>query len=149
MGLSLKSIQILQLMQNAVMWAVNGVSYLSHVTSLLCKLYFFPVCFWVQFKVLVVTFKALLGVGWGYLPGLFPVVFTPPTQSSRRNILKVLSADESQLAGPRRGAFSTVAPTIWNIINPEIRSLVLTMLAFCKDLITWFCAQAWGPGCVS
>lgn len=66
MGLSLKSIQKLQIVQNAAMQAVLGSSRVTYVTPLLHKLHWLLVCFQVQLKILVMTFKALYGVGPSY-----------------------------------------------------------------------------------
>lgn len=58
MGLFLKTICKLQLVQNVAVRIVDGVRYTAHVTPFLCELHWLPVCFWMQFKALVVTLKA-------------------------------------------------------------------------------------------
>ena len=89
MGLPLKSIRKLQLVQNVAMRAILGAPRVAHVTPLLRELHWVPVCFWVQFKVLVITFKALHGMGPGYLSNhLFPITSTHPTQSCREGMLR-------------------------------------------------------------
>lgn len=60
-SVSLRSIWKLQLVQNAETQVVNDVGYLAHVTPLLRGL---PVCFCVEFKVIVITFKALTRFNW-------------------------------------------------------------------------------------
>lgn len=59
--LPLKNIWKLQLVQNVAAHVINDVAYTADVTPLLHDLHWLPVCFWVQFKVLIVTFKALFG----------------------------------------------------------------------------------------
>lgn len=63
-GLPLKTIWTLQVVQNAAAQVVIGVCQLPHVTPLLHKLRWLPVDFWVQFQRLAGTYKALHGVGW-------------------------------------------------------------------------------------
>lgn len=49
-------------------------------TPLLCKLHWMPICFWVQFKVLVVTFKALHDIGPSYLRDhIHPIILVHST----------------------------------------------------------------------
>lgn len=59
-GLYLKSIQKLQLAQNAAVQAILSAIRRAHIMSLLCELHWMPVCFWVQFKILVATYKAYM-----------------------------------------------------------------------------------------
>lgn len=63
-GLPLKK---LQPVQNAAVWAVIRSPIRAQITSLLCDLHWLSVCFWVQLKMLVFTFKALHVMGPGYL----------------------------------------------------------------------------------
>lgn len=58
-GLPLK----LQLVQNAVVQKVLEVLHVAHVTMMLHKLYWLPISFHVQLKVLVITFKVLYCMG--------------------------------------------------------------------------------------
>lgn len=139
MGQLLKSIWKLQLVQNAAGWANNGAGFSAHQ---FLKLHWLSICFWMQLKVLVVTFKALHDSGPGYLwDQLFLVVPTRPIQSSRRGTLWVLSASERQLVRPWRTTSSAMVSTLWNIIPPEIRLPPRHLLAFHKVLKTWFCGS--------
>lgn len=47
---------------NTAGWAVLGAPRMVHITLLFRKLQWLPVCFGVQFKVLIITFKALPGM---------------------------------------------------------------------------------------
>lgn len=114
--------------QNAAALIINGDEYSKHVTPLLPELHWLQVCFQVQFKVPVITFKALFGLGSGYLRDcLLLVIFTRQIQSNMSGMLWVLSAKEHWLAGTRRWVFSAVTPTLWNIVPSEIR-MTLTLL---------------------
>lgn len=71
MELPLKSVEKLQLMQNAVIQAVMGVCHTAHATSLLCKVHWLPVCFQVQCKVLdLLVWDWVTYIGLS-LPGLY------------------------------------------------------------------------------
>lgn len=90
MGLFLKSIWKIQLVQNVAVQVVSGARYMAHVTPLLRKLHWLPLCFWVQFKVPDVTFKALRSLGLGYLRNrLFARVSTCPAQFSGMGMLQI------------------------------------------------------------
>ncbi|XP_054842011.1 uncharacterized protein LOC129334090 [Eublepharis macularius] len=66
-GLPLGVIRKLQLVQNAAAQVLTGISYQSHITPVLRQLHWLPVEFRIMFKVLVLTFKALSGLGPAYL----------------------------------------------------------------------------------
>lgn len=70
----------------------------------------------VQFKVLVVIFKALYGLGPGYLRDCF----LPDLQSGEVGNLWVLSPKEVYLAGPRRRASFVVAPSLYHPYRDKI-----------------------------
>ena len=58
-GLPLKSVRKLQLVQRAAARLLTGAGYREHTTPLLKQLHWLPVHFWAQFKVLVMTYRAL------------------------------------------------------------------------------------------
>lgn len=66
MGLYLKSIWKVQLVQSAVR-EVFGAPKIACIILLLNELHWLPVCFWRQFKVLVMTYKAFNDKSPGYL----------------------------------------------------------------------------------
>ena len=57
-GLPLKTIQQLQLVQNQAVWLVSGGAAREHIKPILFKLHWLPVAARAQFKVLVLTYKA-------------------------------------------------------------------------------------------
>lgn len=67
MGLPLNTIHNLQLVQNVAVQAVLDVPCFVHLIPPLCELYCHLVPFLMQVKVLVITFKALPGIGPVYL----------------------------------------------------------------------------------
>lgn len=68
MGLPLKIFQKFQLLQNAVAQAATGAKYTAHVTPLLHELQWLLIYFQVKFKLPVVSYKALNGLGTTGVP---------------------------------------------------------------------------------
>lgn len=58
----------------------------------------------------------------------FPAYINHPIISCREGMLRVLSARDLHLVGPRRCAFSAVASALQNIISPEIRLKISPIL---------------------
>ncbi|XP_061471923.1 uncharacterized protein LOC133379865 [Rhineura floridana] len=67
MGLPLRTVQKLQLVKNAAARLVTGTRWFEHVKPILAHLHWLPVYFRAQFKVLVLTYKALHSLGPQYL----------------------------------------------------------------------------------
>ena len=57
----------LQRLQNAAARFISNFPRCSHITSVLCSLHWLPVKFRTDFKILLVTFKAIYGHAPGYL----------------------------------------------------------------------------------
>ena len=57
----------LQSLQNAAARLISNFSRCSHTTSVLCSLHWLPVKFRTDYKILLVTFKAIYGHAPGYL----------------------------------------------------------------------------------
>lgn len=98
--------QKLHLVQNTEMWAEQ-----CYTCALQAAL---SVCFWFQFKMLVITYKVLHDMGLGYLRDhLYPDTSTCPIRYRRRGMFWVPSTKEPHLRG---GTLSAMAPTFWGII---------------------------------
>lgn len=106
---------------------------------------YFPVSLWVQFKVVVIIFRALYSTGLGYLwecLSLRPSAHT--ARSSRIGILWITRSNEvgklqvpilksCHLVGPRKHAFSIVAFALRNTVPLEIWQAP-NLLAFQKAI---------------
>lgn len=85
------------------------------------SLHWLPDCFQIQFMLPVWTFKAPHDTVWGQVIwGIVPLWSTCHIRSGRRDLLWVPSVKESNTMGPRRQAFSAIAPTLWNTIPCEV-----------------------------
>lgn len=104
-----------------------------------------PVCIWVQFKMLFLTFKIFHGKGLGYLRDhLFPITSACPTRSGNGGILWIPSARDLHMMGPSDMIdISIMVPFSWNILPLEIR-LMPSFLTFWKCPKTWLYNQVWG-----
>lgn len=81
-------------------------------------------CFQVQFKVLIVTLKALHGYLWGHL---FPMVPSQPISSNSRGIFWVSC---------ERMTFCVIAPAL-----EPLHSRNQTLI---EEMKIWHCHQVWG-----
>uniref|UniRef100_A0A670J1P8 Reverse transcriptase domain-containing protein n=1 Tax=Podarcis muralis TaxID=64176 RepID=A0A670J1P8_PODMU len=124
MGLPLRLTQKLQRVQNAAARLLMGSSLRDHIHPVLYQLHWLPVEYRIRFKVLVLTFKALYGLGPSYLRGrLSWYVPQRNLRSANKNILKIPGHREVRLASTRARAFSAAAPIWWNALSQETRAL--------------------------
>uniref|UniRef100_A0A670IWM0 Reverse transcriptase domain-containing protein n=1 Tax=Podarcis muralis TaxID=64176 RepID=A0A670IWM0_PODMU len=123
-GLPLKLSQKLQRMQNAAARLLTGSLPWEHIHPVLFKLHWLPVEYRVRFKVLLLTFKALHGLGPSY-PRDRLSRYAPrrASRSTNSNTLVVPGPKEVRLASTKARAFSTLAPACWNTLPRETRAL--------------------------
>ncbi|KAF7253219.1 hypothetical protein EYD10_00056 [Varanus komodoensis] len=128
-GWPLKTVWILQLVQKRAARLLPGTGLYSHITPVLYQLHWLPEV-WAQFKVLVLTYKALNGLGPGYLKeGLSPYMPSRPLISAGEALLQEPSLKEIKRTSTRSRGFSVVAPRLWNVLPGEVR-LVLSLYSF-------------------
>ena len=96
---------------------------------ILAHLHWPPIYFQAQFKVLVLTYKALHGLGPQYLTErLSQHEPTRTLRSTSKVLLRVPTPREAQRVTTREMAFSVVAPQLWNDLPDEAR-LVPTLFS--------------------
>ncbi|XP_062824300.1 uncharacterized protein LOC134295487 [Anolis carolinensis] len=123
-GLPLSVIRKLKLVQNAAARLLAGALMRCHITPILLQLYWLPIEHWIAFKVMVLTFKALHGLGPMYLRDrLTPYQPQRSLRSEDQDPLEVPSFKTLRLTATRRRAFTSVAPSLWNTLPPEVRAL--------------------------
>uniref|UniRef100_H3B8T4 Reverse transcriptase domain-containing protein n=1 Tax=Latimeria chalumnae TaxID=7897 RepID=H3B8T4_LATCH len=118
-GLPLKLIRRLQLIQNSAARVVKNVSRFDHITPVLFELHWLPMQWRITFKVLVLVFKALNGLGPVYLRDLLtPYAPARPLRSLHGLLLKVPMMRTK--LGER--SFSFYAATSWNALPMNVRT---------------------------
>ncbi|KAF7246492.1 PDZ domain-containing RING finger protein 4, partial [Varanus komodoensis] len=99
-GLPLKTVQILQLVQNRAARLLTGTGRYVHMTPVLRQLHWLPIEVRAQFKVLVMTYKALNGLDPGYLKErLHPYTPACPLRSAGEALLREPSVKEIRRGG--------------------------------------------------
>ena len=105
-------------------------SYRDHITPVLKELHWLPICFWSEFKVLVMMFKALNGLGPRYLrERLTLYMLAQDLRSVGGALLCIPPAQHTPNDGTRERAFSVVAPRLWNALPLEAQ-LAPTLISF-------------------
>uniref|UniRef100_A0A803SXZ5 Reverse transcriptase domain-containing protein n=1 Tax=Anolis carolinensis TaxID=28377 RepID=A0A803SXZ5_ANOCA len=141
-GLPLKTVQKLQLVQWEAAKLITRVAYREHITPLLRQLHWLPISYQAQFKVLALAYKALNGSGPAYLSEHVSC-YDPPRnlRSSGEALLAVLPPSQVRLAGTRDRAFSVVAPCLWKALPNDVRQAP-SLLSFRRKVKTWLWDQA-------
>uniref|UniRef100_A0A672L323 Reverse transcriptase domain-containing protein n=1 Tax=Sinocyclocheilus grahami TaxID=75366 RepID=A0A672L323_SINGR len=127
-GLAKKTIRQLQLIQNAAARILTRTRKSEHITPVLRSLHWLPVIFRIDFKVLLLVYKSLNGLGPKYIADML-------TEYKPNRPLRSLGS--SQLEIPRvhtkqgECAFSYYATRSWNQLPEEIRCA--------KTLVTFKC----------
>jgi len=91
----------------------------SHITPIMKELHWLPIPQQVDYKILLLTFKALHGLAPCYLSELLtPYKTERTTRASHENLLQITDT-RTKTFGDR--AFSWSAPTLWNRLPSELR----------------------------
>ena len=137
--------RMLQMVQNVVARLLSGLRKHQHISPTLAALHWLPIRFRIDFKVLMMMYKALNGLGPWYLADcLLPPRSTRITRHSQEGRLRGLMLREAWKERTRNQAFSAVAPQLWNTFPTEIR-LVPSLDVFKNHLKTWLFRQAFPP----
>lgn len=119
-GLPISTTRSLQIVQNSAARLLTKTSKFCHITPVLASLHWLPIQARADFKVLLLTFKALNGLAPLYLSQLLtPYTPSRPLRSLGLNLL-VIPPINKKSAGGR--AFSYRAPLLWNALPQNIRS---------------------------
>ena len=95
-----------------------------HITPLLRELHWLPVCYHIEYKIILLTFKVLHGMAPDYLCHLISVL-SPSRNNLRRNndyaaLLTFQRIRTKKTLVDR--SFSCAAPRLWNLLPTTIRS---------------------------
>ena len=132
--LSKTSMDRLQVVQNAAAKLLTRSSKRSHVTPILSALHWLPIKFRIQFKVMVITYRALHGQAPAYIGDLLqPYVTSRSLRSSGQGLLIV---PRTWLKPKGDCAFEVVSPKLWNSLPLNLRTLD-SIDSFKKQLKTY------------
>lgn len=134
-GVSKATLSKLQLVQNSAARVLTGTSAREHITPILEKLHWLPVSFRINFKILMLTYKALNNLAPQYLCELL----TPynPTRALRSSEAVLLTVQTTRLKTMGDRAFTSLAPKLWNSLPSEIRNAE-SLRVFKSSLKTYF-----------
>uniref|UniRef100_A0A8P4KP43 Reverse transcriptase domain-containing protein n=1 Tax=Dicentrarchus labrax TaxID=13489 RepID=A0A8P4KP43_DICLA len=114
-----KSIKTLQLIQNAAARVLTGTRKRDHISPVLASLHWLPVKCRIEFKILLLTYKALHGQAPSYLKELIVPYYPTRTLRSLNAGLLVVPIVSKSRTGAR--AFSYQAPLLWNQLPFVVR----------------------------
>ena len=137
-GLPKNSIRQLQLIQNAAARVLTRTKKVDHITPVLRSLHWLPVYQRIDFKILLLVYKALNGFGPKYISDLLPRY--EPSRSLRSSGTCLLSVPRIRTKHGA-AAFSYYAPHIWNKLPENCRS-ASTLTSFKSRLKTFIFATA-------
>ncbi|KAF7661531.1 hypothetical protein LDENG_00259890 [Lucifuga dentata] len=134
-GISKGNIHRLQLIQNAAVRLLTRSRRSDHIAPILAGLHWLPVCFRIDFKILLLVFKTLHGQAPIYIGDLLnPYEPDHCLRSSGGNLLTV---PVSHLVTKGDWAFAVRAPKLWNSLSEEFR-LAKSVSSFKLLLKTFF-----------
>ena len=119
-GLPYSTIRPLQLVLNAAAKLIVGARKYDHATPALKSLHWLPVTERIEYKILLLTFKARHGLAPEYISDLLEE-YSPP-RSLRSSTAQLLVPVRTRTkAGDR--SFKAAAPSLWNKLPDDIRSI--------------------------
>ena len=140
-GITSKSLNKLQLLQNSAARVVSKTRKYEHITPVLKALHWLPVIQRIDYKVLILVFKALNGLSPGYITDML-MEYTPSrTLRSQDSNLLVVPRTRLKSAGQR--SFHYAAPFLWNRLPKELRQCA-TLCNFKSSLKSHLFRVAYG-----
>ena len=118
-GLPKHLIAKLQVVQNSAARVVLKIKKSDHITPALHHLHWLPIEQRIDYKILLLTWKALHGQAPGYMCDL--VVPYNPTRSLRSQHAKLLVEPRFKSNGYGGRAFSRLSPRLWNSLPQDLR----------------------------
>ena len=135
-GLPQCQISKLQRVQNAASRIALDLSKFCYITPTLRQLHWLTVVKWIQFKILLLTFKAIHGLPPPYVSELItvkPIIFIYLRSPLKQQYSAASSYTENAL-GAR--SFAAAAPAHWNKVPADIRN-VASLNSFKKSVKTF------------
>ncbi|KAF7649266.1 hypothetical protein LDENG_00144190, partial [Lucifuga dentata] len=138
-GISKRNIHRLQLIQNAAAQVLTQSRRSDHITPVLAALHWLPVSFRIDFKILLLVFKALHNQAAAYICDL--LTFYKPDGSLRSSDRNLLVVPKSHLVTKGNRASAIRAPRLWNSLPEDLR-LAHSVSSFKTGLKTYFYPMA-------
>jgi hypothetical protein len=135
LGARKSQIDRLQLIQNAAAKMITGSSRTDHVTPLLRDLHWLPMAVRVKFKLLLLVYKSLNGLGPVYLKDL--LTYHKPRREGLRYDPISLEVPRTHLITYGGRSFRTAAAVEWNCLPSDVR-LAKSLQSFKTALKTYF-----------
>ena len=111
----------LQLVQNAAARLVVLSSKRDHITPILANLHWLPINYRIEFKIILLTFKALHGLAPLYLQDLVSKKSSKKHLRSSSQLLLKTKSFNLKTYGSR--SFSVAAPLLWNSLPSSLRDI--------------------------
>ena len=122
-GLPSVHLNKLQRVQNSAARLICNISRYEHITPVLYTLHWLPVQYRVNFKVLILAFKAIHGLAPDYISDLICIRDKSPYSLRSNNIGLLLAQPRARFKktlGDR--SFTSAAPKLWNMLPCHIRN---------------------------
>jgi hypothetical protein len=120
-GIPESSLKKLQRIFNIAARIVTLSKKCEHITPVLESLHWLPVRQRIKYKIILLTFKALHGMAPTYLQDMLSI-YTPSRQL-RSTSQHFLTVPKTKLRTYGDRAFSVAAPTLWNVLPNDMKSL--------------------------
>lgn len=140
-GLDKYALHRLQVVQNAAARLLTGTRKFEHIKPVLSALHWLPVEYRIQFKILLLAFKALNGLAPDYLSDLISLRLPPRDLRSASEVR--LCEPMARLVTRGDRAFSVAAPKLWNSLPSNIRE-ANSLCSFKSLLKTHLFSMAFG-----
>ncbi|KAF7710709.1 hypothetical protein HF521_009581, partial [Silurus meridionalis] len=121
-GCSSKCINKLQLVKNAAARVLTRSRKYDHITPVLISLHWLPIKFRIDYKILLLTYKALKSLAPQYLSELLYQYDTPRLLSSKGAGYLLVPQIMKSTAGGRSSSYK--APQLWNNLPISVRDSV-------------------------
>jgi cellulose biosynthesis protein BcsQ len=118
-GLPATQLQKLQRLQNTAARVISRTGKFEHITPVLYRLHWLPVKQRINFKILMLTFRALHGQAPGYLSEMLQVYEPTRSLRSQNELRLVQPMAKLKTFGDR--SFSCAAPFLWNRLPTTVR----------------------------
>ena len=131
----------LQRIQNSAARLVCSTPRFNHITPVLFSLHWLPVAYRIEFKILVLTFKAVYQLAPSYIYNLVRLKEKCKYQlrSSEELLLQLPMGKTKKTLGDR--SFQIAAPTLWNSLPASVRDID-NFLVFKRTIKTYLFRKA-------